>query len=79
MSTKVHYLHSHLDWFPENLGDVSEKQEERSHQDIKEMERRYQEKWSTAILSMEYGVWRVRKKGIIKAEISLIINGKVSE
>ncbi|KAM4676030.1 uncharacterized protein O3C94_008672 [Discoglossus pictus] len=27
MSVKVHYLHSHLDRFPENLGDVSEEQE----------------------------------------------------
>ena len=34
MSTKVHYLHSHLDWFPENFGDVSEEQGERFHQDI---------------------------------------------
>ena len=41
MSTKVHYLHSHLDWFPGNLGDVSEEQVERFHQDIKETERRY--------------------------------------
>ena len=40
MSTKVHYLHSHLHWFPENLGDVSEEQGKRFHQDMKEMERR---------------------------------------
>jgi len=42
MSIKVHYLHSHLDKFPENLGDVSEEQGERFHQDIKCMEKRYQ-------------------------------------
>ena len=36
-----HYLHSHLDWFPENLGDVSEEQGERFHEDIKVMEERY--------------------------------------
>lgn len=41
-SIKVHYLHSHLDWCPENLGDVSEQQGEISHQDIKVMEERYQ-------------------------------------
>ena len=29
ISIKVHYMHSHLDWFPENLGDVSEEQGER--------------------------------------------------
>ena len=40
MSIKVHFLHSHLDYFPANLGDVSEEQGERFHQDIKEMERR---------------------------------------
>lgn len=42
MSIKVHYLHSHLDRFPENLGDTSEEQGERFHQDIKTMEDRYQ-------------------------------------
>jgi len=36
MSVKVHYLHSHLDRFPENLGDLSEEQRERFHQDIKQ-------------------------------------------
>ena len=37
MSIKIHYLHSHLDKFPENLGDYSEEQGERFHQDIKTM------------------------------------------
>ena len=41
-SIKVHYLHSHLVSFPENLGDVSEEQGERFHQDSKTMEERYQ-------------------------------------
>ena len=41
MSLKLHFLHSHLDHFPENLGDVSEEQGKRFHQDMKEMERRY--------------------------------------
>jgi hypothetical protein len=31
-----------LEFLPENLGAVSEEQEERFHQGIKEMERRYQ-------------------------------------
>ena len=31
MSIKVHFLHSHLDRFPENLGDVSDEQGERFH------------------------------------------------
>jgi hypothetical protein len=42
MSVQVHYLHSHLDRFPENVGDLSEEQGERFHQDIKTMEARYQ-------------------------------------
>jgi hypothetical protein len=42
MSLKVHFLNAHLDYFPENLGAVSEEQGERFHQDIKEMETRHQ-------------------------------------
>ena len=41
MSVKVHYLHSHLDRFPENLGDLREEQGERFHQEIKTMKARY--------------------------------------
>ena len=39
-SIKVHYLDSHLDRFPKNLGDFSEEQGERFHQDIKIIEER---------------------------------------
>ena len=42
MSYKLHFLYSHLDFFPENLGAVSDEQGERFHQDIQEMEHRYQ-------------------------------------
>ena len=42
MSIKVHFLNSHLDEFPANLGDVSDEHGERFHQDIKVMEERYQ-------------------------------------
>ena len=42
MSIKFHYLFSHLDHFPENLGNVNEEQGERLHQDIRTMEERYQ-------------------------------------
>jgi hypothetical protein len=40
MSLKVHFLDSHLDYFPTNFGAVSEEQGERFHQDIKEMEKK---------------------------------------
>ena len=35
MSIKMHYLFSHIDRFPENLGAMSDEQGERFHQDIK--------------------------------------------
>lgn len=50
LSLKVQFLHNHLDFFPENLGDVSEEQGERFHQDIKEMEKRYQGRWNIKMM-----------------------------
>ena len=51
MSLKVHFLHSHLSFFPENLGDVSDEHGERFHQDIAAMENRYKGKWSPVLLA----------------------------
>ncbi|GBM61960.1 hypothetical protein AVEN_60816-1 [Araneus ventricosus] len=51
ISLKVHFLDSHLVYFSENLGAVSEEQGERFHQDIKEMERRYQGKWNVSMIA----------------------------
>lgn len=51
MSIKVHYLHSHLNCFPENLGDVSDEQGERFHQDMKIMEERYQGRWDVHMMA----------------------------
>jgi hypothetical protein len=51
MSIKMHYLSSHLDYFPENCGDVSEEQGERFHQDIRVMEERYQGRWDVNMLA----------------------------
>ncbi|GBP18527.1 hypothetical protein EVAR_12988_1 [Eumeta japonica] len=39
MSLKIHFLHSHLDFFPQNLGAVSDEHGERFHQDISNMEK----------------------------------------
>lgn len=50
-SLKIHLLDGHLDFFPENLGDVSDEQGERFHQDIAAMERRYQGRWDEAMMS----------------------------
>ena len=56
MSVKLHFLHSHLDYFPENLGDYSEEQGERFHQDWctfikKVMKRRYQGVWGVNMMA----------------------------
>lgn len=51
MSLKLHFLHSHLDFFPENLGAVSDDHGERAHQDMKVIEKRYQGKWNEAMLA----------------------------
>lgn len=50
MSLKLHFLHSHLSFFPEN-GDVSDEHGERFHQSIARMENRYKGKWSPAMLA----------------------------
>jgi hypothetical protein len=42
MSLKLHFLASHPDYLPPNLGAVSEEQGERFHQDLKNVVRRYQ-------------------------------------
>jgi len=46
MSLKIHFMVSHLDFFPANLGEVSDEHGERFHQDIMVMEKRYQGKWT---------------------------------
>ncbi|UYV77929.1 hypothetical protein LAZ67_15002897 [Cordylochernes scorpioides] len=51
MSLKIHFLHSHLDFFPDNLGANSDEHGERFHQDISSMEKRYQGKWSPVMLA----------------------------
>ena len=45
MSLKLHFIDFHVIYFPENLGDYSEEQDERFHQDIKVMEQKYQGRW----------------------------------
>jgi len=51
MSLKIHFLESHLDFSPENLGKVSDEHGERFDQDILAMEKRYQGKWTSSILA----------------------------
>ena len=42
MPLKLHFLHYHLDFFRDNLGNVSEEHGEKFHQDIHVMEKRCQ-------------------------------------
>jgi len=44
MNLKIHFLESHLDFFPENLSKVSDERDERFKQDIMATEKRYQDK-----------------------------------
>ena len=59
MSIKMHYLFSHMDRFPENLGSMSDEQGERFHQDMKEMETRYQGRWD-AVMMADY-CWTLKR------------------
>ena len=51
MSTKIHFLNSHLNYFPENCGDYSEEQGKPFHQDICTMEERYHGPWNIIMLA----------------------------
>jgi hypothetical protein len=51
MSMKIHFLGSHLNFFQENGGSVSDKHGESFHQNIAAMEGRYRGKWSTSLLA----------------------------
>lgn len=59
MSLKVHILHSHLNKFKENMGIYSEEQGERFHQDVKQMEQRYNSQ-ATASMMGDY-VWSLMR------------------
>ena len=50
MSLKLHFLHAHLDFFPPNLGAVSDEHGERFHQDIAVIESRYKGKSNASMM-----------------------------
>ena len=54
MSLKIHFLHSHLNFFPSNLGAVSDEHGERFPQDITKMESNYQGKWNPGMMGDFY-------------------------
>ena len=51
MSLKIHFLDSHLDFFPDNLGAVSDEHGKRFHQDIYALEKRYHRQSNARMLS----------------------------
>lgn len=51
MSIKLHHLHAHLERFPSNLGQMSDEQGERFHQEIFRIEQRYIGKNKISMLS----------------------------
>jgi len=55
-------LHSRLDFFPENLGEVSDEQVERFYQNIKSIEHRYQGFWNGCVMT-EY-CWRLYRDAL---------------
>ena len=59
MSIKLHFLNSHLDQFPDNLGAVSDEQGERFHQDLKIMEEHYQGHWDKSMMADYY--WSIKR------------------
>ena len=60
MSVTLHYLYSHLDRFPEDLGALSVKQGEQFHQDLKAMEERYQGRWDKHMMA-DY-CWSIKRE-----------------
>ena len=46
MSLEINMMHSHLDFFSENMGAVSYEHGERFHQGIATIEKRFKGKWS---------------------------------
>ena len=51
MSVKLHFWHSHQEYFPDNLGYYSEEQCERFHQNLNVMERRYRAVWGVNMMA----------------------------
>lgn len=63
MSLKIHIVHSHLDFLPDNLGTVSNEQGERFNQDISNMEQCYEGRWYPAMMG-DYCTVHKRKRQI---------------
>ncbi|QQP36648.1 Uncharacterized protein FKW44_021815, partial [Caligus rogercresseyi] len=59
MCIKMHFLFSHMEKFPENLGAMSDEQGERFHQDMRQIEESYQGRWD-AVMMADY-CWSLKR------------------
>jgi len=73
MSLKIHFLDSHLSFFPSNLGAVSDEMGERFHQDLKIMERRYQEWWDQYMMG-DY-CWSLKREDTNPKKRKALVTG----
>lgn len=51
ISLKIHFQHSHLEFFPDNLGVVSVEQGLCFHEDVRTIETSYQGRWDLAMMA----------------------------
>ena len=68
MSLKIHRFYSYLDYFDNNMGDVSDEHGERFHQELVSFEKRYQNQVTCNMLA-DY-IWMIailKVKSISKA------------
>lgn len=70
MSLKMHFLFSHLDFFPENLGAESDEHGERFHQDMATIERRYHGFWDENMMG-DYCWMLIREDTAVKKRRSV--------
>ena len=68
MSLKLHFLHSQLEFFPDNLGDMNDEHGERFYQDIAVVETRYKGKSSANM--MGDCCWFLQKQSETKYHLS---------
>jgi hypothetical protein len=50
MSLKIHFLHSHLSLFPDNLGTVSDEPGKQCYKDTANWEQQHQGLWDPAMM-----------------------------
>ena len=64
MTLKLHVLHYHMDEFKDNMGNFSEEQGERFHQDVKSFEERYKGQYNESMMG-DYNLNLVRESELM--------------